>query len=89
MKRGTEFRLVLGEMAVLKGNFIEKRLRLVYTGAYDEYRYSIAAIVSIGNNSYAYNLYFTLHEKEIILPYGKIRVLDADDKSLYFVYQKD
>jgi len=89
MKRGLEQRLALGEIATLKGNFIEKRMRIAYAGQYAPEQFSIAVIISYGNNSYAYNLYFSSHQKEIIIPYGTLTVIEANEYGLYFMYRPD
>ena len=87
MKKGMEYRLQLGEIINLKANFFEKTLRMSYTGEYATGRYSIALISTTGNNSYAYNLYFVANQKEIVLPYGTLAIIEVDEQSLYFMYR--
>ena len=89
MKRGIEYRMQLGEIKNLKGNFLEKRLRISYAGQYSSDRYSIAIIITFGNNSYAYNIYFGSHQKDIIVPYGKLSVIEVDEQSLYFMFRPE
>lgn len=89
MKKAFEQRLSLGETAILKGNIIEKRLRVVYTGQLDTNRYSIAVILTYGNAAFSYNLYFESQHIDIRMPYGMLTVLEADADSIYFMYRAD
>ena len=87
MKKGIEYKLQLGEIINLKANIFEKRLRISYAGEYAQERYSLAIIMTYGNNSYAYNLYFGTNQKELLLPKGKLTIIEVDEQSLYFMYR--
>ncbi|MCB0558019.1 MAG: hypothetical protein H6573_09935 [Lewinellaceae bacterium] len=40
-----------------------------------------------GNNSLAYNLYFSSRQREIVLPIGKMKVIDVGGEKILFKYQ--
>lgn len=88
MSQGKIFKLGLGQQVDLVNNIFSRSIAINYTGQVNDYVYSIAAIISKGNNSYAYNIYFNADQKAFNLLNGIVKVGQVDAKFIEFTYYK-
>jgi hypothetical protein len=84
MKETTEHILKLGEAANIQSGVFQANIKVIFAGMVSDSVYSIVVRWSAGNNSLAYNLYFTDRQREIILPKGKITVINVGRDQLIF-----
>lgn len=87
MSETTEHTLRLGESAILRQSLFKGKVEAVFAGMVSEDTYSIAVKWSWSNNSLAYNLYFSSRQREIVLPSGKMTVIDVGREKILFKYQ--
>lgn len=88
MNESTEHILKLGEAANLQSNIFKANIKVIFAGMVSDSVYSIVVRWSSGNNSLAYNLYFTDRQLEIMLPKGKMTVINVGRDQLMFKYQR-
>ncbi len=87
MPETTEYTLRLGESATVRPGFFKAKLEVVFAGAVNNDTYSIAVKWSLGNNSAAYNLYFSDRQRDICLPAGKVVVITVMKDKILFKYE--
>lgn len=87
MKQTTEHILKLGEAADIQGGIFQANIKVIYAGMVSDSSYSIVVRWSMGNNSLAYNLYFTDRQREIHLPKGKLIVINVGRDQLIFKHE--
>jgi len=88
MKETTEHILKLGEEAKIQSGVFQANVRVIFAGMVSDSVYSIVVRWSMGNNSLAYNLYFSDRQREISLPKGKITVINVGRDQLIFKYER-
>ena len=79
MKETTEHILKLGETADIQGGIFQANIKVIYACMVSDSSYSIVVRWPLGNNSLAYNLYFTdratrltldnLDSQEVVVPW--------------------
>lgn len=89
MNQTTEHILRLGESVKLQSGIFQPTIYVIYAGMVSESIYSIAVRWSMGNNSLAYNLYFGDRQREIILPSGKLTVINVGKDQLIFKHGEE
>ena len=82
----TEYILKVGQTANLKSGIFSPNIAVVYAGMPSADAYSIAVKWSNGNNSLAYNLYFSDRQREIELPKGILTVINVGREQIIFKY---
>ena len=87
MSETTEYTLRLGEFATVRPGLFKAKVEVVFTGMVNDDVYSIAVKWTWSNNSLAYNLYFSSRQREIVLPAGKMTVIDVGREKILFKYQ--
>ena len=87
MSETKEYTLRLGESATVRPGLFKAKVEVVFAGMVSDDAYSIAVKWSWSNNSLAYNLYFSNRDREIVLPAGKMTVIDLGREKILFKYQ--
>ena len=87
MSETKEYTLHLGEFATVRPGLFKAKVEVVFAGMVHEDTYSIAVKWTWSNNSLAYNLYFSSRQREIVLPAGKMTVIDVGREKILFKYQ--
>lgn len=88
MNETTEYSLRLGESASMRTGIFQAGIKIVFAGQVSDSIYSIAIQWKLGNNSLAYNLYFSDRQREILTPSGKITVISVSSGKILFKYGK-
>jgi len=86
MRHKAEYELYTGELVNVKKHLIGKNLEICYAGKLKENCFSLAAIHSFGNNSYAYNVYIPQEQRELMLPIGRLSIIQLDATKIKFIY---
>ena len=74
--------LQVGQSQKLKGNILTKNYSIVYSGMPNEHTFSIALIFSQGNAALAYNLYYPINQRKIVIEDGTIEVMHVNADSI-------
>lgn len=82
-----EFTLRVGESAKLRTGIFSPTIKVIFAGMPSESSYSIVVSSTMGNNSLAYNLYFTDRQLELALPKGKMKIITVSRENITFKYQ--
>lgn len=87
MKPTTEHTLKVGETALLRRSIFSASISVIYAGMPSATAYSIVVKWAYGNQSLAYNLYFSDRQREIVLPKGVLVVINVSREKILFKYQ--
>jgi len=86
MSGTNEYKLKLGETSKVRPGFFQGTISIVYAGMLNESIFSVVIRWSSGNNSLAYNLYISNHQKEFFTPKGRIQVEYVSPEEFRFSY---
>jgi hypothetical protein len=88
MKQLKEITLKVGETAkIIKG--LLKTQALVYAGEVSDHVFSLVSVWTYGNNSAAYNLFFSKNQREIDLFGGCLVILEQSSRHIRFRFDKN
>jgi len=88
MKDLMEYTLKVGQSTPTSPGIFTPSIAVIYAGMASESVYSLVVRWAQGNNSLAYNLFFSDRQLEVYLPKGKIKIINVSRDHLLFKYLK-
>ena len=88
MSGNNSFTLKIGEREKVSPAFFNSSESIIYAGMNNDSTYSVIVTRTLGNNSYAYNLYLPKDKREFATLKGKVKVEYVSTEEIRFVYQE-
>jgi hypothetical protein len=80
--------LKIGEKEKVSPAFFNSSESIIYAGMINDLTYSVVVTRTLGNNSFAYNLYLPKDKKEFATLKGHVQVEYVSTEELRFIYKK-
>ncbi len=88
MSESNTYILKIGEKEKVSPAFINSSETIIYAGMINDTTYSVVVTRTLGNNSFAYNLYLPKDIREFATLKGRVQVEYVSNEEIRFTYNE-